>query len=51
MRFRRWLPDLICLAVLLILPLILFGPVTTGGKTLVPADNLYQWEPYRAAAA
>jgi len=38
------------LLVLLILPLILFGPVTIGPKTLLPADNLYQWEPYRSFA-
>jgi O-antigen/teichoic acid export membrane protein len=39
------------LLVLLILPLILFWPVAAGSKTLVPADNLYQWEPYRSLAA
>lgn len=37
--------------VFLILPLILFGPVTLGPRTLLPADNLYQWEPYRSFAA
>jgi O-antigen/teichoic acid export membrane protein len=36
--------------VLLILPSILFWPVALGDKTLVPADNLYQWEPYRTFA-
>ncbi len=36
--------------VLLILPLILFWPVAVGSKTLIPADNLYQWEPYRTFA-
>ena len=48
MRSRRWLLDLGALLVLLILPLILFWPVAVGSKTLIPADNLYQWEPYRA---
>ena len=50
MRSRRWLLDLGALLVLLILPLILFWPVAVGSKTLIPADNLYQWEPYRAFA-
>jgi len=49
-RSKRWLPDLGALLVLLILPLLLFWPVTIGSKTLLPADNLYQWEPYRSFA-
>ena len=50
MRSKRWLPDLGALLVLLVLPLLLFWPVTIGSKTLLPADNLYQWEPYRSFA-
>ncbi len=50
MRTKRWFLDVGALLVLLILPLILFGPVTVGPKTLLPADNLYQWEPYRSFA-
>jgi O-antigen/teichoic acid export membrane protein len=45
--------DLAILALLFALPLILFWPQTVGGQTLLPAENLYQWEPYytyRAAA-
>jgi O-antigen/teichoic acid export membrane protein len=38
------------LLVLLVLPLLLFWPVTVGSKTLLPADNVYQWEPYRSFA-
>ncbi len=34
---------------MLILPLLLFAPVTLGGKTLIPADNLYQYEPWLSA--
>jgi len=49
-RSRKWLKDLGVLLILLILPLILFWPVTVGSKTLLPADNLYQWEPYRSFA-
>jgi O-antigen/teichoic acid export membrane protein len=33
------------------LPLILFGQVTLGGRTLLPADNLYQYQPYAAYRA
>lgn len=38
--------DLAIVALLLALPLILFWPQTVGGKTLLPTENLYQWEPY-----
>jgi O-antigen/teichoic acid export membrane protein len=48
---KKWLSDLGALFLLLAFPLILFWPVTVGTKTLIPADNLYQWEPYRAFAA
>jgi hypothetical protein len=47
---RKRFLDLGALFVLLILPLILFWSVTLGSKTLLPADNLYQWEPYRSFA-
>ena len=36
---------------LFLLPLILFAPVTLGSRTLLPADNLFAFEPYRSAAA
>jgi len=49
-RSKAWIPDLGALLLLLILPLILFWPVTVGSRTLIPADNLYQWEPYRSFA-
>ncbi|HSD82867.1 MAG TPA: YfhO family protein, partial [Anaerolineae bacterium] len=48
--FRRRRTDLLILAVLFVLPLLLFWPVTLGGKTLLPIDNLYQWQPWKAAA-
>lgn len=38
--------DAAIIALLFVLPLILFWPQTVGGKTLLPAENLYQWEPY-----
>lgn len=50
LRSRKWVRDLVALFVLLVLPLILFWPVTVGSQTLIPADNLYQWEPYRTFA-
>jgi O-antigen/teichoic acid export membrane protein len=51
LRFRKWLPDLGAVLFLLVLPLILFWPVTAGSRTLIPVDNLYQFEPYRSFAA
>src|SRR5690606_34544899 len=35
----------------LILPLLLFAQVTLGSQTMVPADNLVQWQPWAGAAA
>lgn len=49
-RTTRWRPELGAVLLLLLLPLVLFWPVTLGSKTLLPADNLYQWQPYRAYA-
>ncbi len=45
------LPDLGILLLLLFLPLLLYTPVALGTKTLLPADNLFLFEPYREAAA
>ncbi|MGD9147922.1 MAG: hypothetical protein PVI80_20315, partial [Anaerolineae bacterium] len=50
LRSKQWPLDLGALLVLLILPLILFWSVVAGSRTLIPADNLYQWEPYRSFA-
>ncbi len=47
---RKWLPELGALALLLLLPLLLYGSVALGSKTLVPADILFSFEPYRTAA-
>lgn len=43
--------DWVCVGLLFVFPLLIFGPVSVGGKTLLPADALYLFEPYRAAAA
>lgn len=50
-RLRRFLPDLLILAGLFAIPLLFFLPQTLGGRTLLPADNLFQWEPFRSIAA
>jgi O-antigen/teichoic acid export membrane protein len=48
---RRYQRDLWLVAGFLILPLLLFGNVTLTGQTMVPADNLFQWQPWQSAAA
>ncbi len=48
LRSRR--ADLLILALLFVLPLMLFWSVTVGGRTLLPADNLFQFQPWQAAA-
>ena len=47
-RLRRFRPDLLALALLTVLPLIWFGPVLFTGKTLLPYDNLYRFEPWQS---
>lgn len=43
---RRFAPDLRILLLLALPPLLLFWQQTLGGRTLLPADNLYQFEPW-----
>ena len=43
--------DLGIVLLLLLLPLLLFAPVALGSKTLLPADSVFVFEPYRAAAS
>ncbi|MDE0337367.1 MAG: oligosaccharide flippase family protein [Caldilineaceae bacterium] len=47
-RLRKYRPDLLALVVLSLLPLFWFGPVLFTGKTLLPYDNLYQFEPWQS---
>jgi O-antigen/teichoic acid export membrane protein len=50
---RRRFPDLLIIALLFLLPLIMFWQQTVGGRTLLPTENIYQYEPfatYRDAA-
>lgn len=48
---RRFRADLVVAALLFVLPLLLFWQVTLGGRTLLPADSLTLFEPWRSAAA
>jgi O-antigen/teichoic acid export membrane protein len=46
---RRFLNiDLLIAAALFVLPLMFFWQVTLGTRTLLPADNLYQFQPWAA---
>ncbi|MBP7961098.1 MAG: polysaccharide biosynthesis C-terminal domain-containing protein [Caldilineaceae bacterium] len=50
-RLKRFRGDILSLAVLIVLPLLWFGPVLFpgwGGSTLLPFDNLYSFEPFRS---
>ncbi len=40
--------DLLIVAALFVLPFAFFWPVTLGNRTLLPADNLYQFQPFTA---
>ena len=48
---RRYSRDLLIFALLFLLPLVMFWPQTVGGRTLLPAENLYQYLPYAAYRA
>ncbi len=43
--------DLLIALGYLILPLLLYASVTLGPRTMIPADVLFQWTPWNAAAA
>ncbi len=43
---RRLAPDFWLILLLFVLPLGFFFPQTLGGRTLIPAENLYQYEPW-----
>ena len=49
-RLRAYQWDLLIILSFLILPLLLFGGVSLGSKTMLPADALYQWPPWSATA-
>ncbi|MCK6629598.1 MAG: flippase [Anaerolineae bacterium] len=41
--------DVLAALILLLLPLLLFWPVTLGPKTLLPVDNLFAYEPWASS--
>jgi hypothetical protein len=50
-RLRPYRKDIIIAAGFFILPLLLFGAVSFGGQTMLPVDNLFQWQPWASQAA
>ncbi|MCD6291738.1 MAG: YfhO family protein, partial [Anaerolineae bacterium] len=48
--FHRVRGDALAALLLLLIPVLWFAPVLTGRHTLLPADNLYAWEPWRSFA-
>ncbi len=50
-RLRALRPDVLIALAYLILPLWLYAGVTIGPRTMLPADNLFQWPPWQASAA
>jgi len=47
---QEWRKDLLIALGLLGLAVLFFWPVTLGGKTLLPADNVFAWEPWKSYA-
>ncbi len=47
-RLSRLTLDTVIILGFWVLPLLLFGDVTLGGKTMLPVDNLFQWAPWTA---
>lgn len=47
---RRWLTDALIALFFLAFPLGFFAPQTLGDRTLLPTENLYQYEPFATYA-
>jgi O-antigen/teichoic acid export membrane protein len=47
---RERLKDVLVVVFFLVLPLLLFWPVTVGDRSLIPFDNLYAFQPWQAFA-
>ncbi len=45
---RRRSLDIAIIILFFLIPLVLFFPQTIGGQTLLPAENLYQFQPFAA---
>ncbi len=50
-RLSAYKKDILIAVGFLILPLLLYGAVSIGGQTMLPVDNLYQWQPWANQAA
>lgn len=50
-RWHSFRIDIILVAGFWLLPLLLYAPVTLGTQTMLPVDNLFQWQPWQSAAA
>ncbi len=48
-RLHSYWADFLIVLGLLLLPILLYGSVTFGSKTMLPADNLFQWAPWQHA--
>ncbi|MDY7041277.1 MAG: YfhO family protein, partial [Chloroflexota bacterium] len=48
---RKHKLDILIAAGLLLLPCLLFWQVLIGGRTLIPADNVFAWQPWQSFAA
>jgi len=44
---QGWKRDLAAMALFAALALVFFWPQTVGGRTMVPADAVYEWAPWR----
>ncbi|GIS67388.1 MAG: hypothetical protein CM1200mP6_04560 [Anaerolineaceae bacterium] len=51
MKSNKFLSNLIVPLALIFPPLLLFASVTIGVKTIIPTENLVQFEPWKTAAA
>jgi len=49
-RLKAYRIDLLIILGFFVLPMLLLADVTIGSKTMLPADNLFQWEPWASAA-
>jgi O-antigen/teichoic acid export membrane protein len=51
LRIPDFWPRFTVVLIIVVLPLIIFGAVTFGSRTLLPADNLFAVEPWRSFAS
>jgi O-antigen/teichoic acid export membrane protein len=50
-RLTNYRSDTLIVAGFLLLPLLLFSEVSLGDRTMLPVDNLFQWQPWAGDAA